>query len=291
VFAKHVFSPVGDLAEKGPTNLENKLGQFAFKNSLSPTAYNIPTKAANYFPTMARAGAEQGLQGTGIELANGGNVMDIAKEGLINAGQGALFGGALKGLGDLGHSAFKTNTTIDRQQLSKPNGILKPLESTKGKGQYNINTQNGVNIISTLTKSTKGQGNTLIPSFVNNSRKGANKNILIPTLPTNTPQDIRAKDIEFSKIKQFAANKIPATLADKVQAVQHIQLLLNPKTMLRNVYGNVIMGGLENIKDIPGSMLDKAVSLKTGQRTTLLPSFEGLKTQAQGLIEGAKNIM
>lgn len=103
-----------------------------------------------------------------------------------------------------------------------------------------------------------------------------------------TMEDGRAKDIEFAKVKQIIADKIPPTLSEKVKALQRISLLLNPKTNVRNVLGNTILGGLENIKDIPGSLIDKAVSLKTGERTTLLPSLEGITTQGKGLFKGAK---
>lgn len=98
--------------------------------------------------------------------------------------------------------------------------------------------------------------------------------------------DGRAKDIEFAKVKQTIADKIPPTLSEKVASLQRISLLLNTKTMTRNVLGNVIMGGLENVKDIPGSLIDRAISTKTGQRTTLAPSLEGLGTQLGGLKKG-----
>ena len=114
----------------------------------------------------------------------------------------------------------------------------------------------------------------------------------IESMPAITPQEIRAKDVAYAKVKQFAADKVPVTLAEKVQALQRISMLLNGKSMGRNIFGNVIMGGLENIKDIPTSLTDMAVSkFKTGQRTTLMPSVEGLKTQGKGLWKGFKNTL
>jgi hypothetical protein len=102
----------------------------------------------------------------------------------------------------------------------------------------------------------------------------------------------REKDLEFAKVKKVIAEKIPVTLQDKIKALQRISLLLNPKTLLsRNPLGNLILGGLENVKDIPGALVDRAVSLKTGQRTTLAPSLEGLKTQGKGLLKGAKETL
>ena len=96
------------------------------------------------------------------------------------------------------------------------------------------------------------------------------------------------KERELQKAKQIIADKIPPTIAEKVKTIQRISLLLNPKTQVRNVLGNVILTGLENVKDIPGTALDKLVSLKTGERTTTLPS---LKTQAKGFIQGAKDTL
>jgi hypothetical protein len=99
----------------------------------------------------------------------------------------------------------------------------------------------------------------------------------------------REKDLEFAKVKKAIGEKIPPTITDKVKALQRISLLLNPKTLIaRNPLGNVILGGLENVKDIPGGLVDKAVSLKTGQRTTLLPSLQGVATQAKGFGKGFK---
>lgn len=97
--------------------------------------------------------------------------------------------------------------------------------------------------------------------------------------------DGRAKDVEFAKVKKVIADKIPSTLAEKVVGLQRISLLLNPKTMIRNVVGNVVMGGLEGVKDLPATALDKVLSKKTGQRTTLLPD---LKTLGKGFVKGAK---
>ena len=123
--------------------------------------------------------------------------------------------------------------------------------------------------------------------------------------------DGRAKDIEFAKVKQVIAEKIPSTFTDKLNSWRRIAMLLNPKTMTRNVLGNVIMGGLEEIKDIPSSIIDiglskgfgevgqkvaskfpnapnlvKTILTGTGERTTLAPTLEGFKTKASGFKKG-----
>lgn len=101
----------------------------------------------------------------------------------------------------------------------------------------------------------------------------------------------KAKEREFAKVKQQISDKIPATLADKIKALQRISLLLNPKTNIRNVAGNTILTTLENVKDIPGTAIDKLASLKTGKRTTLLPSIKGIETQLKGGRKGVETVL
>lgn len=95
----------------------------------------------------------------------------------------------------------------------------------------------------------------------------------------------REKDIEFALIKKMIAEKIPATTKDKILAAQRINLLLNTKTNVRNITGNMVMASLENVKDIIATPIDKAVSKFTGQRTTTIPS---IAEQLKGFIKGAK---
>lgn len=99
--------------------------------------------------------------------------------------------------------------------------------------------------------------------------------------------DGRGKDIEFAKVKKLMSEKVPSTFKDKLLAFQRINLLGNSKTLLKNIYGNVVMGGLENVKDIPASMLDSVISKRTGERTT----FAGIDGQLQGMFKGAKETL
>lgn len=110
-------------------------------------------------------------------------------------------------------------------------------------------------------------------------------------MPETTATERKAKERAFAAVKQVIGDKVPATLSDKVKALQRISLLLNPKTNVRNVLGNTILGTLENTKDIISAPLDKLVSLKTRQRTTLLPSMEGFKTQGKGLVKGVRTVI
>ena len=90
--------------------------------------------------------------------------------------------------------------------------------------------------------------------------------------------EARAEQI-ISDIEQSSAH-------EKFRSLQRISLLSNPKTLVtRNAGGNILLMAAENIKDIPASVMDKIVSLKTGQRTTSL-DISKAKAQAAGLKKG-----
>lgn len=97
--------------------------------------------------------------------------------------------------------------------------------------------------------------------------------------------DGREKDIETALILKDIANKVPANALQKVSIVQTMAQLLNPKTFVRNILGNLGLVVTENIAGSIGTAIDVAASLRTGKRTQYLPS---LKTQAKGLVQGAK---
>lgn len=98
-------------------------------------------------------------------------------------------------------------------------------------------------------------------------------------------KDGESKDIEIARMKKYMAELLPSTLADKFKAYQRMNLLLNTKTMIRNVAGNVFMGGLETLKDVPGAFIDDMIAKKTGVKTTDLPSMTGKWNSIKGGIK------
>lgn len=100
-----------------------------------------------------------------------------------------------------------------------------------------------------------------------------------------TMEDGREKDILVAKTLAMIANKIPASTLEKVASLRRNGLLMNFKTLNRNIGSNTAFGLLEAIKDVPATAIDKAVSLITGQRTTSLPN---LKAYYKGGKEGGK---
>jgi len=95
----------------------------------------------------------------------------------------------------------------------------------------------------------------------------------------------REKDIAMAQVMKLISEKVPATLTDKFAALQRISLLLNPKTMTRNILGNTVFGAVDNLSNTIATPIDKLTSklLKT-DRTTTLPNLKGqLKSMGEGV--------
>lgn len=91
-----------------------------------------------------------------------------------------------------------------------------------------------------------------------------------------------------AKADQIIANIEDATWHDKFRSWQRISLLSNPKTLItRNAGGNALLAGAENIKDYPAAFFDTLVSLKTGERTTMVGGGKGI-AQVKGFGKGFK---
>lgn len=93
------------------------------------------------------------------------------------------------------------------------------------------------------------------------------------------------KQVATAKLVAEIQHSMPSTVAERLSTLQTMAQLLNPKTNIRNIGGNTLFGGLDNISQTIATPVDKLLSLVTGQRTTALPS---LKTQAKSGAKGLK---
>lgn len=94
------------------------------------------------------------------------------------------------------------------------------------------------------------------------------------------------KTVAIKKLVNEVQKTMPATLAQKLSTLQTMAQLLNPKTNIRNVGGNSIFAGLENISQTIATPVDKLLSTIRGTaRTTSLPS---IKTQLKSASEGGR---
>ncbi len=71
----------------------------------------------------------------------------------------------------------------------------------------------------------------------------------------------------WEQIGNRIAKELPSTKMEKFDAWRRMAMLLNPKTHIRNIGGNVIMMGMRKVADTIGAALEKAFGVKTGERT------------------------
>jgi hypothetical protein len=85
-------------------------------------------------------------------------------------------------------------------------------------------------------------------------------------------------------------SKVPAGWDQKLAAVQNMALLLNPKTIIRNLGGNQLMAAKDMAVDTIAPIADMGVSVFTGQRSVAGPQiaayFKGLLTPAREAAAG-----
>jgi len=93
----------------------------------------------------------------------------------------------------------------------------------------------------------------------------------------------REKDIKTALLLDYIARLVLKSIRSKISTLQTMAQLLNPKTIIRNLVGNLGFQGLENLSQVVGTPMDILVSKLTKERTITLPS---LKTQAKGALKG-----
>ena len=95
-------------------------------------------------------------------------------------------------------------------------------------------------------------------------------------------QTAEKKTVALAQVKARIENKIPSSAGNKLKTLARMSMLFNPKTQVRNVMGNAIISPISNASDVIGTAIDKAVSQKTGTRTTSLPQPSALKRHETG---------
>ena len=93
----------------------------------------------------------------------------------------------------------------------------------------------------------------------------------------------RGKAIASAKLLDGISRLVPPSWGQKLAHAQTLAMLLNPKTAIRNVLGNLGFAMAENASDAVGAVLDVPLSVLTGKRSKVMPSFGA---QAKGGAEG-----
>lgn len=95
----------------------------------------------------------------------------------------------------------------------------------------------------------------------------------------------RDKYVLLGEIAARIQSKIPPQAGQGLKALARNSMLLNPKTMVRNVLGNVVIAPSHITADFIGSGIDKAISKKTGVRTTGGFDVKSLKGVKKGFYD------
>lgn len=97
------------------------------------------------------------------------------------------------------------------------------------------------------------------------------------------------KSVQTALLANLIGSKVPKELGSKIATIQTIAQLLNPKTLIRNVAGNMIFSTLEAVSNAVATPLDLAVALFTKKRgvANLNPVGFG-KGFADGFKKGVK---
>ena len=138
--------------------------------------------------------------------------------------------------------------------------------------------------------------------IINNYNKNATKKL--PKLTEQQAQDIlklqenianqtddRARDIATAQLLKYQAELIPQSAWQKTKTLRNISLLLNPKTLVRNIVGNGAFAlnevGAKALADIIDTGFSKFSGTKTRSMPKLNAMWQGLK---QGTKEGIEDV-
>lgn len=107
----------------------------------------------------------------------------------------------------------------------------------------------------------------------------------------NTTDEL-AKNQALARSAKYISELVPKNALQKLKAYRNIALLLNPKTLGRNIVGNALFNAIDTGAKALAVPIDRAIGLipdnrffNTVSKTRVAPS---LKTYGKGLVEGAK---
>lgn len=91
------------------------------------------------------------------------------------------------------------------------------------------------------------------------------------------------KRVKLAEIQKLMTDKLPPEKGAGIKSWMRISMLFNPKTQVRNVLGNAVIAPVNYFSDLVSTVADKAISNKTGVRTT---ASTNLKQYAKGFKKG-----
>ena len=107
----------------------------------------------------------------------------------------------------------------------------------------------------------------------------------------NTTDEL-AKNQALARTAKYTADLIPKEALQKLKAYRNIAMLLNPKTLGRNIVGNLVFNTADTISKAIASPIDSLIGLTTGQKTRVAPQLGSyFKGGLQGLLKGSSEAL
>lgn len=182
---------------------------------------------------------------------------------------------------------IENNPTLGKQYKAAKKEIEKAIKENAPLNEVEILAQKyKVKLKASEEKTYENLLNALAKKYKVPTLTDAEAKQIVDMMEQANKVDGREQEILFAKVEQMIADKVPASMGDKIRALRNLSLLGNIKTIgVRNPLGNLIFTGLENVSQIPSGITDNMVSnlLKTQRTTKVLPD---LATQAKGFKKG-----
>lgn len=229
-----------------------------------------------------------------LELTNAGQQIQAAKLLAKNTPAGMV----RYARSEINKAVESIASTREKELLQKITDLQTKIDDIKIKQESLKSKPRSKNVISQLNELNNqmkvnlqlfGEAELKLPAKYKNARLTAADETHI----MNKQEEIQAitddvlRNKETARLQAYIANKIPITLGRKISTVQTLSQLLNFKTSSRNLVGNIGFAGLENVSQLVGRPIDKAIGAITKQRTNKF-GFDVLGSQGKGLVTGAK---
>lgn len=310
-FANNIAKYSDEVTEYLEKNVpEQDRGQFydAFYNGLDKInqyADNVNgLKAGSIKPSklnQSDLGKEVNSQATYDVLHNKDLINQASVEANKEGAFGNLLGRTLNPKEEMSALDFETGRQLATKLLSegKTQDALNLIEGLANKASK---AGQAVQALSLWSKITPEGAIAQAEKIINNYNKNATKKL--PKLTEQQAQDIlklqenimnqtddRARDIATAQLLKYQAELIPQSGWQKVKTLRNISLLLNPKTLVRNIVGNGAFAlnevGAKALADIIDTGFSKFSGTKTRSMPKLNSMWQGLK---QGTKEGIEDV-
>lgn len=272
-------------------------------NIINDAKENFNTAEFKQSKLASASGLPEELQGLAPEyqVLHNKDLINTASKDIENLGVNEV-ASSLRNIDEPSALDFeKARQTVDR--LFAENRTAEAMELIESIAEKGSKAGQAVQAMSLWSKTTPAGAVKTAQNIINKYNKTAKNKI--EDLTEQQANDIidltnnihkategREKDVATALLMKYFSDLVPPSTRNKLKTLRNISLLLNPKTFTRNITGNTIFSGMENLAAKPiAAGVDKIASLFTKQRTRTLPQVsEYTKGLLQGVKEGVQDV-